>query len=501
MNSIVALVGAGPGQADMLTIRALNYIKKADCIIYDRLINPTILSYCKDNCEKIFVGKENHFHILPQDQINELILKKASEYSIVVRLKGGDPYVFGRGGEEALYLERHNIAFEIVPGVTSAIAALTTAGIPITHRGIAKGFRVITAHSKNDHLSDIDFSKLTDTTESLVFLMGLAHVKDIVENLISVGRCPDTPIAVISCGTTNHQKKVIGNLSNIVNKLTQSDIISPAIIVVGDVVSLESKLSFFESRSLFGKKYFLPVIDNFNFNFAEGVYHNNQNLLEEMLTNKGAEIIKVKSGKIVPLKIDLSFLNDIKKEDYYIFTSQNGVRSFFWNIQENKLDSRALGQASFACIGSKTAIALKSFGIQCDLTSFKQNGEDLAKIINDKLSNNSKVYWLCGTVTSQSFESELKHSNRLIKIPCYENKTSDDFTLSNDLLSDIKACDGAIFTSASNAIFASKIVGDNMPDTIYSIGKFCSKAIRDQGYSNIIEADISSYEGIMEKVR
>ena len=180
----VILVGAGAGDTGLLTIKGKKYIEEADCIIYDRLASPELLGMAKHGCECIYVGKENHKHIMKQDAINELLYKKSREYSLVVRLKGGDPYVFGRGGEEALYLRKRKIDIEVVPGVSSVVAALADAGIPITHRGIAKGFQVITAHSKKDEEAQIDYTLLTDESMTCVFLMGLAHVEHIAEELI-----------------------------------------------------------------------------------------------------------------------------------------------------------------------------------------------------------------------------------------------------------------------------------------------------------------------------
>lgn len=242
----VVLVGAGPGDTGLLTLKGEKYIKQADCLVYDRLSSPEFLSMAKAGCELIYVGKENHKHVMKQDAINELLYEKSKYHELVVRLKGGDPYVFGRGGEEALYLADRNVEVEVVPGVSSSVAALAAAGIPITHRGIAKGFQVITAHSRKDEEADIDYSLLTDETITCVFLMGLAHVKSIAAGLMKAGRRADTPAAVISNGTLAAQRKCIGKLADIGEKIEEAKLTSPAIIVVGDVVSLNDRLDFFE---------------------------------------------------------------------------------------------------------------------------------------------------------------------------------------------------------------------------------------------------------------
>ena len=256
----VVLVGAGPGDTGLLTLKGEKYIKQADCLVYDRLSSPEFLSMAKAGCELIYVGKENHKHVMKQDAINELLYEKSKYHELVVRLKGGDPYVFGRGGEEALYLVDRNVEVEVVPGVSSSVAALAAAGIPITYRGIAKGFQVITAHSRKDEEADIDYSLLTDETITCVFLMGLAHVKSIAAGLMKAGRRADTPAAVISNGTLAAQRKCIGTLADIGEKIEEAKLTSPAIIVVGDVVSLNDRLDFFEKRPLFGRKITVPYI-------------------------------------------------------------------------------------------------------------------------------------------------------------------------------------------------------------------------------------------------
>ena len=238
--------------------------------MYDRLSSPEFLSMAKAGCELISVGKENHKHVMKQDAINELLYEKSKYHELVVRLKGGDPYVFGRGGEEALYLVDRNVEVEVVPGVSSSVAALAAAGIPITHRGIAKGFQVITAHSRKDEEADIDYSLLTDETITCVFLMGLAHVKSIAAGLMKAGRRADTPAAVISNGTLAAQRKCIGTLADIGEKIEEAKLTSPAIIVVGDVVSLNDRLDFFEKRPLFGRKITVPYIEAMPENIEAG---------------------------------------------------------------------------------------------------------------------------------------------------------------------------------------------------------------------------------------
>ena len=238
----VYLTGAGPGDIELLTIKALRVIKEADCIIYDRLISKEILKYAKRCKEFIYVGKEDKKHILPQDEINKILIKKAKEYKIIVRLKGGDPFVFGRGGEEAIFLKENSIEFEVIPGVTSAVAVPAYAGIPVTHRGLSASFRVVTGHEAKNKESNIDWNSFK-YNETIIFLMGYHRLKLIVEKLLEIGKDSNTPIAVISNGTKKEQKVIVGNLSNII--ALSKNLKTPVLIIVGDVVKLHNKIDWF----------------------------------------------------------------------------------------------------------------------------------------------------------------------------------------------------------------------------------------------------------------
>jgi len=244
--SRVYLTGAGPGDIDLLTIKAHRVITQADVIIYDRLANPDILEMAKDGCEFVYVGKEDGHHSMPQDDINEVIYQNALKHETVVRLKGGDPFVFGRGGEEAAYLYERDIKFDIIPGITSAVSAPAYAGIPVTHRGVAVSFRVVTGHeSPNKKTSQIPWENFK-TDDTIVFLMGLHNLAKISSKLMEIGKSKDYPIAVISRGTTKDQKVVVGTLENIVQKA--EGIPTPALIVVGHVVELREQLKWFEQK-------------------------------------------------------------------------------------------------------------------------------------------------------------------------------------------------------------------------------------------------------------
>ncbi len=241
----VYLTGAGPGDIELLTMKAHRVLAEADVIIYDRLANPQLLEMAKDGCEFVYVGKEDGKHTLPQDEINEVIYQNALKHKVVVRLKGGDPFVFGRGGEEGAYLHKREIKFEIIPGITSAVSVPAYAGIPVTHRGVAVSFRVVTGHeSPNKETSQIPWENFK-TDDTIIFLMGLHNLKKISSKLIEIGKPKEYPCAVISRGTTKEQSVVVGTLEDIVQKA--KGVPTPALIIVGKVVELRDQLDWFQT--------------------------------------------------------------------------------------------------------------------------------------------------------------------------------------------------------------------------------------------------------------
>ncbi|MCT7908408.1 uroporphyrinogen-III C-methyltransferase [Arcobacter lacus] len=239
----VYLTGAGPGDVELLTLKAVKVIQNADILIYDRLVNPEILELAKEECELVYVGKEDKKHTLPQEEINELIYQASLKYENVVRLKGGDPFVFGRGAEEALYLKQRGIKFEIIPGITSAIAVPAYAGIPVTHRGLTTSFRVVTGHENpKKKISQIEWETFLND-ETIIFLMGYHNIEIISSKLLALGKRKDYPCAVISKGTTKEQQVVIGTLENIVEE--SKNLPTPVMIVIGEVVNLKNQIAWF----------------------------------------------------------------------------------------------------------------------------------------------------------------------------------------------------------------------------------------------------------------
>lgn len=498
----IVLVGAGPGDTGLLTLKGEKYIKQADCLVYDRLSSPEFLSMAKAGCELIYVGKENHKHVMKQDAINELLYEKSKCHELVVRLKGGDPYVFGRGGEEALYLVERNVDVEVVPGVSSSVAALAAAGIPITHRGIAKGFQVITAHSRKDEEADIDYSLLTDETITCVFLMGLAHVRSIAAGLIKAGRRADTPVAVISNGTLAAQRKCIGTLADIGEKIEEAKLISPAIIVVGDVVSLNDRLDFFEKRPLFGRKITVPYIKT--------------NELIAKLQQLGADITPVKTGIIKPVIIP-KFVDKVRSADWIVFTSKNGVRSFFYNLELAGADIRLIANARFAVVGKATEKELVKHHINADIIPAEQTGKGLADAMklcmpyvygeSDEdtfdLSNGNisdkmcKVCIFSAKEASPDLEAGLKEICELEKIDAYVNEQAYESIPEGigNMVSE------AVFTSASNVERFFHMLPENAyVETAYSIGEKTTAALEQHNVREIVQADDSSYEALVDKI-
>ena len=349
----VHLVGAGPGDPGLITVAGLHRLKEADVIVYDRLVNEELLREARSDAELIFVGKiagESH----DQEAINRLLIEKAREGKQVVRLKGGDPFVFGRGGEEATALREAGIVFVVVPGVTSAVAVPAYAGIPVTHRGLASTFAVITGHEDPEKPeASLDWVKLATAVDTLVFLMGTKTLPEIVEKLIANGRAPETPVAVIRWGTTPEQRTVTGTLGDIVEHVRDAGLTPPAITVVGEVVRMRAKLSWFEKRPLFGKRVLITRT------------RRQASTLARLLAAEGAIPIELPAIKIEP-SADPNSLRDAidalvaGRYAWTVFTSANAVALWFEHLRERGLDARSFAATKVAAIGPATSEALGS---------------------------------------------------------------------------------------------------------------------------------------------
>jgi len=354
----VYMVGAGPGDPGLITVKGLEYLKKADVIIYDRLLDDLLLDSAAPAAERIYVGKAAGEHTRPQAEINQLLVTKTKEGKTVVRLKGGDPFVLGRGGEETEVLAQNSIPFEVVSGITSAIAVPAYAGIPVTHRGLASSFAVITGHEDPDkEESSINWEKLATGVDTLIFLMGMKSLPGIVSKLIEFGRPPDTPVAVIKEGTRPQQKTVVGSLMDIVAKVKDNHLTPPVIIIVGEVVRLRDKLRWFDNRPLSVKRILVTRA------------RHQASDLSRLLAERGAEPIELPSIDIQPIadstELDQAISN-LTDYHWIIFTSTNGVVSFWQRLNNLKLDSRALCGRQIGAIGPATAAALASRGVTPD---------------------------------------------------------------------------------------------------------------------------------------
>jgi len=354
----VILIGGGPGDPDLLTIRGKECIEKADVIVYDYLVSEKLLKYAREDALVIYVGKKGGEHTLPQDKINDLIADKAKEGKVVARLKGGDPFIFGRGGEEAEILADHGIPFEIIPGVTAAISVPAYAGIPLTHRDFTSTVAFITGHEDPaKRRSNIAWDKISTGAGTLVFLMGIKNLHNIVENLINNGRPPETPVAIVRWGTTNNQETVVGRLSNIIDLAKERKVAPPAIIIIGDVVMLREKLNWFENRPLLGKKIIVTRARAQASDFST------------LLEGYGAIPIQFPTIETIPPEswdgLD-SAIEGLAGYDWIIFTSVNGVRSFLERLRVKGKDVRDLKGVRICTIGPKTAAEIERLGIGID---------------------------------------------------------------------------------------------------------------------------------------
>lgn len=470
----VYLIGGGPGDPRLITAYGKEVLQKADCVIYDRLIGDELLELAPSDCEKIYVGKKSKHHTVPQSEIQKILYEKSKEYSTVVRLKGGDPFVFGRGAEEALFLTQNGVETEIVPGVTSAISALTYAGIPITHRGVSKGFRVITAHSKEDIMSNIDFASMLADDETYVFLMGLHHLGEIAAKLVAAGKSPNTPCAVISNATTSRQKRCVATLSTIAESAEKEGLTSPATIVVGNVVTLANNLPSYESRALFGKKIFVPYIEGISFTFLGGLEHKKQNELVDGLRNLGASVTSRRVGKIEMVEFDKSVLASV---DVLAFSSQNAVFSFMSQIG----DVRNVPKIKIAAVGEKTKIAINGFGLKVDFVA--QTASELSQL----LKGESGILHFCADKNAHNI------GENSVQIPCYKNVAL------NENLGDLSDFDAAVFTCGSNA---QRVVANSssLPKTVFSIGESTTSVLHQNGIKNPITSDTPTIASLIQKI-
>ena len=374
----VYLIGAGPGDVGLLTVKGLKCLQKAEAVVYDFHLNAQILNYINHDAEFIYAGKRGGHHAMTQDEINQALVNKANEGKIVCRLKGGDPFVFGRGGEEAEVLVNEGIEFEVIPGVSSSIAAPAYAGIPLTHRKYSSSFAVITGNEDiTKPESSIDWSKFANGFDTLVFLMGVKNIGAITSKLIEHGKSPDTPVAVVRWGTRPDQKTVVSTLKDIAGLVKEENIKPPAVMVVGNVVKLRDTLKWYENKPLFGQRILITR-----------EYTKDYEPLEDL----GAEIFEFPTIETVPpesyKELDES-IDKIETYNWIIFTSANGFKYFMQRLLDKERDIRDLKGVRICAIGTKTAETIKNYGVKVDLIPKEFTAEGLIEAFSQQSTVNS----------------------------------------------------------------------------------------------------------------
>lgn len=382
MAGKVWLIGAGPGDPGLFTIKGKEILSQAEVVVYDRLVGEGILNLIPSEAEKIDAGKRAGNHTMPQEEINQMLLKKAQEGKKVVRLKGGDPFLFGRGGEELELLTEHNIAYEIVPGVTSAIAVPAYNGIAVTHRNYASSVHIITGHKKKDEPLKLDFDALVRLSGTLVFLMGIAALEDICSGLIHAGMEKHMPAAVLQQGTSAGQKKVIADVEHLPEMVKKQGIETPAIIVVGKVCELGNVFAWYEKLPLFGKKILVTRPKE------------RSGTLSKKLRSLGAEVLELPAIRTEPISDNQRLQEELERiSDYHYlaFTSPAGVAIFFEELKRAGKDVRSIGNAQLAAIGQGTRKELENRGLICDMMPEIYDGEHLGILLGETCKEGERI--------------------------------------------------------------------------------------------------------------
>ena len=499
----VYLVGAGCGEPDLLTIRGKTAIETADVIIYDRLISPEILCYAQPRCELCFVGKSPDKHYKNQSEINDLLIEKARAGNIVVRLKGGDPFVFGRGGEEALALKKHGVAFEVVPGVSSAIAVPAFAGIPVTYRGLSSSFTVITGHEDPQKCeSSIAWEHIGKATETLVFLMGMANLPTITQKLLENGMSVATPVAIIKNGGSRKQQTVCGELGSIVALAKQHHLDNPAVIVIGQVVSLRKELQWFEKKPLFGQSIIVTRAKH------------QVSKLSAALTNLGAHVHEFPTiAFCAPSHPEL--LSEAVRElaayathpayAWLIFTSVNGVEAFFTELYAQGYDARQLAGIKLVAIGRATQKALEEKGLRNILIPEKYCVEGLMDKIGGQINAGEKTLVVRAEEGRDLIPTALAEKGvPVTEVAAYKTISTDVDT--NTLNASLRAgeFDAVTFTSSATVHNFMRMIDSDIALLsklgLYSIGPVTSDTLRTYGLEPTVQATSSCIEGLVQAI-
>lgn len=494
-KGICYLVGAGPGDLGLVTLRARECVEMADVVIYDALSNPAILAWMKPGAEKIYVGKRAKNHVLTQDGINELIVEKTQEGLKVVRLKGGDPMVFGRGGEEAAELADAGVAFEIVPGISSAIAGPAYAGIPITHRDHCSQLTIFTGHEDpSKENSSIDYEQLAKTPGTKVFLMGVAHLAEITASLVASGAAKNTPIALVRWATRGAQKTIQGNLGNIAEIAERENFKSPAVAVIGDVVKERKKINWFEKRPLFGKR----IVVTRTREQVGG--------LSRELAGLGADVSELPTIRVEPPSDREGFVEGVAhahEYDWLVFSSPNGVVRFFDAFFSIYEDARTLGNPRLAVIGQGTAAKLKEYRFGTDLIPKKFVAEGLVEAFKKESLENLTVLWVRGADARDVIYEGLVEQGAIVdECIAYQTvpETGDPTGAAAELSG--QGADLITFTSSSTVENFFKL---DLPwpegCAAGSIGPVTSETLRKYGVEPAFEAKAHNIGGLVAAIR
>jgi uroporphyrinogen III methyltransferase / synthase len=490
------LVGAGPGDLGLVTLRAKECIEQAEVIVYDYLSNPEMLKWAPESAEIIYAGKKAGAHTLTQDEINALLVEKARAGNRVVRLKGGDPFVFGRGGEEAQALARAHVEFVVVPGISSAIAGPAYAGIPITHRGKNSTVTFFTGHEDPEKTeTSIDFGALAKLGGTQVMLMGVERIEAIVREMLASGMRSDLPVALIRWGTTGRQQTLVGNLGNIVQRVVEEEFAAPAVAVFGDVVTLRNELNWFEDQPLSGKRIVVTRT------------RTQAGVLSEQLRALGADVIELPTIRIEPptdLRAFAELVQDAHAYDWIVFTSPNGVTAFFDLFYKLYDDAREIGGARIAAIGPATAQRIKDFHLKVDLQPEEFVAESIVREFRKQGGvENLRILLARAEKARDLLPRELSALGAIVDegfayrtVP----ETRDDNGARRRLLEE--GADLITFTSSSTV---ENFLALGLPwpakMQVASIGPVTSQTARDHGLTVAIEARRHDIPGLVDAVR
>jgi uroporphyrinogen III methyltransferase/synthase len=497
-QGLVYLVGAGPGDAGLLTLRGAELLGRADVVVYDALVNPELLRLAPKSAEIIFGGKRGKEHTLSQADLNKLLIGKAKEGKFVVRLKGGDPYVFGRGGEEAEQLADAGVPFEVVPGVSSFVAVPNYAGVPLTHRDLSSRITLITGHEDPaKEASTIDWPQVAKTPGTKVIMMGTDRIGQIADTLVREGMAPNTPVAMVRWGTTGHQQSIEGSLETIAAVAEREKIGPPTVAVVGDVVKLRSKLNWFEKRPLFGQR---VVVTRTREQASQ---------LTRKLTDLGADVMEIPTIKLeAPSRREelVDALLELNSYDWLVFTSPNGVTTFFEYFFRRFHDMRDIGGARIAAVGPATANKLKELHLQVDLMPDEALAANIGEAFAEFESiENLKICLLRAEVASTELPKALEKMGAIVDdVACYKTIPEiEDVTGAAGKIIE-EGANWVTFTSSStvehfHARFDLPALVKKFPQMkLVSIGPETSKAIQALGLTTHVEAKEHSIEGLVK---